>query len=83
MKDQPIISLQKAIEIYKRITGGGINHQFLRLQMELFPHLGLWQRHSDGRPRLCGVRRTRWEYFLKGRFCLYGRGGIFHQSELD
>ena len=83
MNNKDLISLQKAVDLYKEITGGGINHAFLRIQLDSFPHLAYWREEAGGARHPAGVRRLRWRYFIKGRYLLYGRGGIFHQGELD
>ena len=76
-----IITFAEALSLYRRITGRRICRKYLEEQLHRFRHLGhfaLVGVCSD--PKLTGVRRHAWEYFVTTRLALNGSRQIFHDN---
>lgn len=76
-----IITFSEAIRIYRAITGRKICRKYLEEQLRRFRHLGYFALVgvcSD--PKLTGVRRHAWEYFVRARLALSGSRQVFHDE---
>jgi hypothetical protein len=66
-----LIAISEACSIFSDITGKKINGGLLRDKVtEEYPHLGYFVYHDPECISLAGIRRGRWEYFLKSRMAL-------------
>lgn len=79
---EDLITTAEAARIYKAITGRRICRKYLEEQICIFRHLGCFGLVGNGAiPKLTGVRRHAWEYFIKTRMTLNGINQIFHDHE--
>lgn len=83
-KDDNLISLKEAAAIYKAVTGQTKSLKVMDELIHGFRHLASFDFSLEhGRPKFVGVRRDRFTYFVKIRFALYGRRGIFYGGHDD
>lgn len=84
MEDQNIISISKAVSLYKSLTGKGKSKKALADEIHLRPHLGVWTLGGKGGEsrQMAGVRKDRFAYFVKTRLLLNGSRYIFHNNEV-
>ncbi len=80
-KDNNKINLKQAAEIFKEVTGRSISRRTIHDELYRRPHLGHFRFTEAGREALAGVRRDRWEYFVKARCADSGPDDIFHEND--
>ncbi|MGL4208257.1 MAG: hypothetical protein ACRCTY_02600 [Candidatus Adiutrix sp.] len=79
-----VINPTEAAKLFKQITGKRKSVARLTEEVHRYPHLGVFDfTDQTGRPKLTGIRLARWQYFVKARFALWGRDGIFHDYDVD
>lgn len=77
-----VITMAEAARIYKKITGHRRSPRCIEADVHIFHHLGCFDYgRANVKPKLKGVNRHAWEYFVRVRFLLRGPGQVF--SGLD
>jgi len=79
--DINIISPAEAARIYKKITGAQRSPQCVEADVHNFPHLGCFDYTGRADPKLKGVNRHAWEYFVGTRLLTRGRRRIFGDTD--
>ena len=79
-----IITTTEAARIYKEITGECRSPKCVEADVRAFHHLGCFDCSCPGPdPKLKGVNRHAWEYFVKMRLLTRGRRQIFSGPDED
>ena len=73
-----LITLAQAGQLFRVVTGRRKSLRVLKDELYRRPHLAVFGVADESRPRLLGVRRDRWLYFLQARQALYGAGAVFY-----
>ena len=79
MAGDQVISVAEAARIFKRITGRRRARGRIEADLHTFTHLGCFDHQKGAEPRLKGVWRGRWEYFVTIRFLLRGPFQVFSE----
>lgn len=73
-----LITLAQAGQIFREVMGRRKSLKVLKEELYRRPHLAVFGVADEVNPRLLGVRRDRWRYFLQARRALYGPGAVFY-----
>ena len=72
-----LITLAQAGQLFREVIGRRKSLKVLAEEIRARPHLAVFGVADESNPRLLGVRRDRWRYFLQARRSLYGAGAVF------
>ena len=80
---EDIITTTEAARIYKRITGRRRSPKCVEADAHTFRHLGCFDYSRSSEPKLAGIYRGRWEYFVGVRLATRGLRNIFSTYGLE
>lgn len=79
-----VITPTEAARIYKKITGRRRSPKCIEADAHNFHHLGCFDySRPSAEPKLCGIYRRHWEYFVSMRFLMRGPGRVFTLDGAD
>lgn len=78
-----VITPAEAARIYKRITGRRRSPRIIAEDVHIFRHLALFEYRRSADPKLKGIYRSRWEYFVSTRLATRGHREIFSADGVD